>query len=448
MKNPSKRNKITAIILYLLPILFFIVSYFLITTSGEDIFQGANNFRTGAELNPLQDAINAFSYNSRITDMYAWTVIDFFDYQFAFGPDLIFRLIDVVLASAVFYFTTYLILNHKPKLLIKDALIFCATFLVFIITPFGRTFYIEFSMIHNYVPLALITLIFAIPYLRLLTKNPIIGHQKLLNIVMPILGLYFGMAATITPLAFLITVIIYCLINHKNLTRPPVWFFTGLAGTVIGFTICWFAGSGVDHYTARQAATFDYIAIADLLSAPFEFIPKILWHEVYNFGIVLLPLLGIFVAGYIFSKPKVNFKKLGSETKKLVLVFSIFIIIHILGASLIKAPFRLLIPAYLAGIIIIFRIFAERINSKIIGVIVATFTVAVLLAHTILLVKYHQQAGEILTEIKNSPTETLCVEKERTVPDRLRFIDLSQANFLVNWGYPEPIYGKNITFCE
>ena len=144
--------KILASLLYSLPIIFFLVSYFLITTSGEDIFQGANNFRTGLALNPLGDAINAFNFNSRITDMYAWPVIDYFDYQFAFGPDIIFRLIDVIIASAVFYFATYIILSRKPKLIIKDALIFCAIFSVFIVTPIGRVFYLEFSMIHNYVP--------------------------------------------------------------------------------------------------------------------------------------------------------------------------------------------------------------------------------------------------------------------------------------------------------
>ncbi|MBR5939200.1 hypothetical protein IKZ77_01450, partial [Candidatus Saccharibacteria bacterium] len=225
----SKLNKILPILIYLVPIFFFIISYFLTTTSGEDIHQGANNFRFTTNIDPLNDAASAFNYNSRITDMYAWSVIDFYDYQFRFGPDIIFRLLDIILASAVFCFATYVILNRKPKLTLKDASIFCALFLFLIVTPFGRAFYNEFSMIHNYVPLALITIVFAIPYLKLAQKNSI-NHPILFNALLPIFGLYFGMAATITPLAFLSTVIIYCIINRKKLSRPPIWFYTGIIG--------------------------------------------------------------------------------------------------------------------------------------------------------------------------------------------------------------------------
>ena len=128
------RHKIFSCLLYALPIIFSLLTVFLITTSGEDNFQGAGNFRNGATINVIEDAKNAFNYNSRLTDVYAWSVIDFYDNQFQFGPDLIFRLIDVIMITAVFYLSTYLILNRKPKLQIKDALVFCVAFFVFIIS--------------------------------------------------------------------------------------------------------------------------------------------------------------------------------------------------------------------------------------------------------------------------------------------------------------------------
>jgi hypothetical protein len=265
---------------------------------------------------------------------------------------------------------------------------------------------------------------------------------------MPLLGLYFGMAATVTPLAFIVTIAIYCLINRKNLTRPPLWFFTGLIGVVTGFLICWLVGSGIDHYTSSQATTFDYVSLSNLFSDPFTAIPKILWHIIYNFGIVFLPLLGLFIVCLIFKKHNIKFQKLNIENKNLILVFVIFIVIHLLGASLIKAPFRLLIPAYLAGIIITFRFFASAISSKFIGTTIVIFTVLILFIHTFLLVKYRAQVANLLTEIKNSTEPSLCIEKSRTTPTRLHFIDLSQANFLVDWGSPELIYDKNVTFCK
>ncbi|MBR3263654.1 hypothetical protein IKF94_00200 [Candidatus Saccharibacteria bacterium] len=444
----DRRSKIFSIILYLLPILFFIVSYFLITTSGEDIFQGAGNLQNGTKISVIEDAKNAFDFNSRVTDVYAWSVIDFYDYQYNFGIDTIFRIIDVALAAIVFYLATYLILNRRPKLIIKDALIFCATFIAFIITPFGYTFYREFSMIHNYVPLALVTLLFAIPYLKLVRKTPPLKHLKLLSLGMLLLGIYFGMAATITPLAFLITVIIYMIINRKKLTRLPLWFFAGLLGTIIGFCICWFAGSGINHYT--NEAPYDYIVLSEI----FNNVPKLIWHEIYNFSIVIIPLLCNFIICFIFAKyrhnllTKTHLLSLSRKTTNTIIVFGIFIVVHVLEASLIEAPFRLLVPAYLAGIIVIIKLFIPHINSRSLSILITISTTTILLAHTILLVKYRSQASQILQEIKTSDAKAICVERERTVPTRIPILDLSQANFIVNWWVTQPIYDKDVTFCE
>ena len=385
MLKKKNKTKIVATILYLLPIIFFIVSYFLITTSGEDNFQGAGSLRNGFSIDFIGDANNAFNFNSRITDMYAWPIIDFYDYQFMFGPDTILRLLDVILAVAVFYFSTYIIIGRKPKLIIKDALIFCATFICLIITPFGRPFYHEFSMVHNYVPLALATLLFTIPYLRLIANNPFKKHQILLNILMPLIGLYFGMVATITPVAFLLTLIAYYIIKRKELSRPPLWFFTGIIGAITGFLICWFVGSGVDHYTSAQAINFDYVSVSDIFSSPLVSIPKILKHEIYNFGITLLPLIAIFIICYFFSKPKIKFKNLPITTKNYILVFGLFIIIHLLGASLINAPPRILIPAYLAGIIIIIKVFVPNLKSKLLSSSIIIATAIILIMHIIFL---------------------------------------------------------------
>lgn len=455
MTNKTKKQIFFSVILYALPILFFIFSYFLLTTSGEDIWQGAGRFRTSATLNPLQDAINAFNFNSRITDMYAWAVIDFFDYQFSFGPDIIFRIIDVLMASATFYLATYIILGRKPKLFIKDALVFCATFALFIFAPFGRPFYHEFSMIHNYVPLALSTLLFSIPYLNLLRNQAPKKHLALLSIGMLLLGLYFGMAATITPLAFLLTIIIYCIIKRKSLKRPPLWFFTGIIGVVTGFLICWLAGSGVDHYTNPvTAAAFDYLPLNSLISTPSTAIPQLLWHEVYNFGIVLLPLLGIAALCILLSDnrrqlfTKKFFKSLPTSTKHYILVFSTFIIIHILGASLVKAPPRLLIPAYLTGLIQIGYIFVSHINSKIVATAIILFTTVILVIHTFFLIKYRLQTSVVLEELRQCNCINVCVKKERLAPPRIPVINLSQANMLVDWGAPEIIYDKSVTFCK
>ena len=272
---------------------------------------------------------------------------------------------------------------------------------------------------------------------------------------MLVLGLYFGMAATITPLAFLLTVVIYSIIKHKSIKRPPLWFFTGIIGVVSGFLICWLAGSGVDHYTnPATAAAFDYLSLNDIFSSPTTAIPQLLWHEVYNFGIVLLPLFGITTICILFSNKrrqfftKQFFESLPASTKRYILVFCLFIIIHILGASLVKSPPRLLIPAYLAGIILVGYIFVPQINSKIAGTSIVIITTLILITHTFLLAKYHIQTSVILEELQQCNCVDVCIESARVAPPRIRLIDLSQANILVDWGTPEIIYGKNVTFCK
>ncbi|MBQ1373186.1 hypothetical protein IIY66_00060 [Candidatus Saccharibacteria bacterium] len=446
--------KALVIFLYSLPILFSLFTFLFITTSGEDIFQGAGNLSNHVDIDVAQDAKNAFEFNSRITDIYAWTAIDFYDYQFKFGPDTILRIIDIVMVNAVFYLSTYLILSHKPKLLLKDALVFCTIFTAFIITPFGYTFYREFSMIHNYVPLALITLLFAIPYIKLITKQSIAKSSTPIYIFyMLVIGIIFGMSATITPLAFLITVIIYAIIRRNHLTKPPIWFYIGIIGTTIGFLICWLAGSGVDHYTSTSSTSsvFDYIPFSNI----FTNIPKLFSHNLYNFALVIIPLLIVIVFCFIFLKnrkklfSKPHLTHLSSTTINLALVFVLFIVIHILGASLIKSPPRLLIPAYLAGLIIVFRIFLPhlKLNAIFITIITASALVVVIV-HTILIIKYHFEMNEVLNIISTSKESTICISPEDTKPTRIPLLDLSQANMIVDWGQPEPIYGKQILPCK
>ena len=453
--HASKKNILVATVLYALPVLFFVISYFLITTSGEDIWQGAGNFRTGLVISPLEDAKNAFLFDSRITDMYAWTVIDFFDYQFCFGPDLIFRLIDVAMAIATFYCATYLALGYRPKLIIKDALVFCACFVAVIITPFGRPFYSEFSMIHNYTPLALAMLLFSIPYLKLFSTPPTIKHPALFATGLLLLGVFFGMSAAITPLAFLLAVVIICIVRHKTLKRPPLWFFAGLLGIAIGFSICWFVGSGVSHYTNPvTAATFDYIAPAEIFNSPATALPRLLWHEVYNFGITFLPLLAIAVIGLIFDPYRRQFftrkfyRTLPTSFKYFSLALAVFFVIHLLGASLVKAPPRLIMPAYFAGVIFVFRFFVPRLNSKLLGAGIIILTVLILGLHTTFLGIYHHTTAKVFSEIKASESSAVCIDASRINPPRIPAISLSQAGMLVDWGSPQFIYNKEVTFCK
>ena len=101
-------RKILTGALFILPVVFFGVCYFLMTVWGEDIIQGA-----GTTPDVWNDIKGAFMHNSRLSDMYAWTVINFFDFQYSFGVDTIFRLIDVVMAAGIFYLMTSMMLGRR-----------------------------------------------------------------------------------------------------------------------------------------------------------------------------------------------------------------------------------------------------------------------------------------------------------------------------------------------
>ena len=454
-KNP-RSHRLLAFLLYCLPVLFFIVSYFLITTSGEDIHQGAGNYSNGVEINAVSDSINAFNHSGRITDMYAWTVIDFFDYQYSFGIDTIFRIIDVILISSTFYLAAYVILGRKPKLEIKDALVFCATFVAVIFSMFGRRLYSEFSMIHNYVPLIFITLLFSVPYLKLLLKKPVADKYHLLSIGLLLLGFLFGMSTTITPLAFFITTVAFVIIKHKELSKIPVWFYTGLIGIVIGFCISFFLSSGMNNYANNPttAETFDYISFSDFLNNPLQTFPHLLFHLIYNSGLVLLPLLVLFFIVAFFSKSfrriftKRPIKALSRNNKCLLLAFSLFIFVHLFATIQIKSPPRILIPVYFAGIILIFRIFVPHIKSYIANILIIIGTIIAIVLHTVFLSIYHVRATNILQTIYNSPSSSLCIEESQNIAPHIPIINLSQEYMIVDWGYPELIYNKSITICE
>lgn len=452
----KRRRSILSLLIYLIPILFFIVSYFLITASGEDIHQGANNFANGVSIDIANDAMSAFHHSGRITDMYAWTIIDFYNYQFKFGIDTIFRIIDVLMISGTLYIATYFVLSRQPKLIIKDALIFCGIFISIIFTMFGRQLYSEFSMIHNYVPLVFFTLLFTIPYFKLLIGKSVNNKYHLLTILWPIIGFIFGMSTTVTPLAFLFTAIFYLIITHKKPVKLPAWFYAGLTGLIIGFCISFFLSSGMNNYADNPitAAEFDYVSLSAFFQNPFTTIPKLLFHLLWNGGMVLIPLFGLVVIASLFSQTfrqiftKHPLKKLSPRTKKILLVFSLFIAIHILGTIQIKSPPRILIPVYLVGVILVFSVFASHIKSKIVGSAIITFGIIALVIHTTFLTLYHTKASNILNEIKNSPESGLCFDRAYTDSLRIPIINLSQEPLLVDWGYPEPIYGKDIIFCK
>lgn len=453
-----RRNKILAVVLYVLPILFFTVAYFGITVSGEDIYQGAGNYKNGVEMNVAEDAAEAFRHNGRITDVYAWTVIDFFDYQFQWGPDVIFRLLDVVMACGVFYLMTMVTVGRKPKLLIRDALVYDASFALVMLTQHGRVFYAGFSAIHNYMVGAFIMMAFATPYLMMLWESKVGERYRLVWAAgMVIAGVLFGMSSAIAPIAFVIIAIIYGIaIRKRRKTWMPKWVIAGIVGTIVGICVSNFAGPGLDFYTSNGAYvdTYDYVSVAGFFGAPLDGMVRLLKHLAMNFGRVLAPIAICLAAALICIRDarqvltKKFWREMSKKRKKVLVACVMFAVIAILGASQVNAPLRILLPGYIASVMVMLIMIEPCVKSKFVGWGIALAVGTVVIVKIGLTAEYHQRVNEVFDEIRRNDADMICIDRGRVHAKNFPVVYLGQEDILAEWAMPEVVYNKTVKFCE
>lgn len=451
-----KKTKIIALLLYSLPIIFFMVSYFAITTSGEDIFQGAGNYRNGVELDVARDAEEAFRHNGRLPDVYAWTVIDFFDYQFRFGPDVVFRLLDVVMATGIFYAISSVVLGRRPKMIIRDALIFDAAFVMIMLTQHGRVFYSGFSAIHNYMVAIFIMAVFCAPYLMALRGRKMKTRWWMM-ITMLILGVIFGMSAAIPPIAFVVVGVVAMANEWRKNKKIVGWKICGMAGVLIGLFVSNVLGPSLDFYTSNgvYVTTYDYLAVGDLLTSPLAGMIKVLEHLVMNFGRVVIPIMifgGLIVvlvkdARKIFGRK--YWRDMNVGRRRTIMACGGFGIMCVLGAFQVNAPLRVLLPAYVAGILVVLLMFEPCvIKARILGWVIVIMAGGVVMTRLILAANYHMRMAMVLEEIKSTDDIEICIDADKIKDVNLPVMYLGQEDMLADWAMPEVVYGKTVKYCE
>ena len=173
---------------------------------------------------------------------------------------------------------------------------------------------------------------------------------------------------------------------------------------------------------------------------------------------IVLVIAALFLAYFITKKtskktiPKLVFSQARIRT---ITYATLFLICYTLTLSQIKSPIRLMLPAYIAGVVIVAIIAKTILDSlqgswiiKPIYVAIPIISAAIVIMHGYLLVEYHSFVGQTLTKIKNSNDNSLCVNRESVqapaTPKRL----LTQEDMLIDWVMPATLYNKTITFCE
>lgn len=455
----GRLQKILSILLYSLPIVFFIVCYFLIITSGEDIFQGANTTP-----NVIGDSIDAFHHSSRLADMYAWSVINFFDYSFQFGPDIIFRIIDVLAATGILYMMSYIVLQRRPRLNLKDAAIFNLSFLFLFLTQHGYTLYAGFSAIHNYLFISFFTLLFLIFYIRDLWGRPVNPSP----IFMLILGFVFGFASNVTSIVFLLSLVLYALYLKLKKQKLKIkefvfsWRGASILGIIIALILIYVVGNGLSDYeaTSDYIVTYDYLPLANVFSDPINSIERIFIHIGKNFGRFILPFLvvGVPTIIAIFIYKRNNLLKRPSFStgdRNFIIASIIFIILHILVFSQLIYPTRLVLPAYLLMVavflFVLFHFFTRFKYKRYFAyftplLIILSLTLVVI--RSFFAIDYRNKVLPILNEIKNTNQTSYCVERKDISSKSLPYLHLGQDDLLTDWALPETIYDKSVTICD
>jgi len=455
-------KRVLAGVLFGLTVVFFVVSYFGITTSGEDVYQGA-----GTEPAVLEDMGAAFRHNARIPDMYAWAVINFFDYQYSFGVDTVFRLIDVALGVGILYLMTYAALGRRVRLELKDAVIWTLGFLMIFLTPHGRVLYAGFSAIHNYLLSAMLTLIFGIWYLKQVCGVEMKWKWWQVGLML-VLGVVFGLSSNLTPVAFLVTfvgVVVVRMVRERKvravLKRLKLWEILGVVGILIGMAVAYIGGPGVSGYVASGYATeYDYVSLGEFVREPVGSAGRLVRHVIRNGVRVLAPIAAV-LAG--FAAIRVVRKWLGKreekltwwpETKKereIVAVLMGFVMVHILVATQLNAPLRILLPAYVAGVMVAMLLVKEWTKGwrmEVVGVGMLVLTVGVVGVRTMLAAEYYEKAGKVLERMRESEEQIVCVTREEVTSRTLPGIYLGQEDMIADWTLPVMIYGKEVVWCE
>ena len=452
-----------------LPIVFFIVSYFLITVSGEDIFQGA-----GTAPDVWKDLREAFLHNARIPDMYAWAVINFFDYQYRFGIDTIFRLIDVLLGVGMLVLMTRVAVGkswgmkkkgERTGMTLGTAMLWALAFIMMFLTPHGRVLYAGFSAIHNYLLIVMISLGFGWWYLKWVRGED--DCEQWWKVVLMLgFGVVFGLSSNLTPIAFLITVVGFVVVEmvrkrkiREVIGKLPRWGIAGVIGVVLGMGVAYIYGPGVSGYLeSGYTEEYDYVSFEDLRKEPGRSAVKIAKHTVRNFVRVFGPVLGVLVVvavvAWLVRRDEVKWWPEENGTRRVLKGLIAFVIVHVVIAAQLDVPLRILLPAYVGAVMVLMILVKEWSvgwNARwevCVGLGLAVVTLGVVGMRMVLAVEYREKAGKVLEKIGAAEGEVVCVTREEVKSRVLPVIYLGQEDMLAEWAMPAKVLGKEVVWCE
>jgi len=461
MKLQSVLSKIITVLLFLLPVLFFTEVYFLQVVSAEDLYQGAR-----LPISIINDSLNAFHWSARISDMYAWSVINFFDYTFQFGIDTLFRFLDVLAVTGILLIMNIIILTRRPRLQTKDAIIFSVSFLAIFLSIFSRPIIGGFSQIHNYLIITISTALFLLPFAREL-QGKYLSNSLINKLLMLIIGFLFAFSSNVTPATFLATAFVVVLydftIKKRRIFIQGVfksWKLFALVGVSIGMFVMYKLGPGVSSYTNGYNSS--YVSLVNLVNTPIASGKAIMSNMIHNFQL-FLPMM--IVLSLILLFEFVIYKKhLLSKTQELKTgvrfsaICLLFVFIHVAAVSQIniEGMTRVLLPAFVVVVVSVLFTVNRLLNIvslsnktlTLLAIPVLLLTTLVVLDIGILMVYHQKQSSLVFKRIQDSPESSVCVTKADNPSAKSPILKYYQRELFIDWMMPTTIYSKTVDWCK
>ncbi len=348
MKRTNWR-KILCVLAYIVPAVFFVVFYLLMTMTYEDTMQRNSQATDG--LGTI--LVEVYNYIPRIGEFFQRIAVHFMTFQTSFGLDLVFRLIFAGLSYLVIWLATFVVIGRRPRLEIKDALIFVGIFAAMLLSVCSEAFLHRFSYVSNYVLAVVVLLLFVLPF-RLGTKNA----KWWVVTLCAVNGFCFGISSEVTPLAALMVLAGFVVVwlIQKKLGWKDFWTtYRAQTGAVLGVLaglVFFYLGAGLGERTGgAYSEIYDFLSPMLLFSDPLHFVFGMIDHVWYNLRYVsyAVPLFGIIIlveATVLKKKKEVN-KYLWMQVALLA-----FAAIYFVAASLLNVHDdmygRFMVPMVLA----------------------------------------------------------------------------------------------------
>lgn len=402
---------------YALVPIFFIILYFLMTETYEDLYQS----NLGAEMSVGGIVKDVYGYIPRLGEFYQRIAVHFMTPQLSFGMDMVFRLVTAAMASATIYLSAMFVMGRKLKLQYKDVIIYLGVMLILMVSMCSEAFTYRFSYVNNYILALLVTVGFLLLF-RLKSKEA--KWYKMLGSVL--LGFAFGISTELAPVAFLILTMVWAIAGmvRKKVVWRDLWGkyrlqTIGVIGLVLGLIFFYLGGGMGARTNGGYAEVYEYVSLTNIFHDPIGTIYSLVRHLWYNIRYVFfaIPLMSVF----IFVEATI-FKKKNEYYLWWQVMLLLFCVLFIGATSLVAVhddlyP-RFMVPVFLAVVLAI-MLFVRHVveytkvsdkSLKITSVVLSSLGVVLVVDMAFAFTVYNRKVAPMLEAIKYNPGNELVVD--------------------------------------